>query len=120
MLVCNGTALRVKKVQLLFSLAVYNLCSLYIPITAPDRSPVEFINISVSRTERNQGLVIHWNSIILPPPGTIFSFLEIQYRTIGKWEEVTEEVGARQSRVYFNHLENAHNFEVAPIISDVI
>ncbi|CAI8029257.1 hypothetical protein GBAR_LOCUS16628 [Geodia barretti] len=61
----------------------------------------------------SQELVVQWYPTLPPPPGTVFAYYQVQYRTIGEeGEGLTETVDAGQSRVIINQLENAHNYEI--------
>ena len=86
--------------------------SILLHLTAPQKCP---LNITVSYTPVNQELVVQWYPTLPPPPGTLFAYYQVQYRTIGEeGEGLTETVDAGQSRVIINQLENAHNYEVGP------
>lgn len=71
--------------------------------------------MTVSRTHQNRGLVIQWNPTPLPPPpGTVFAYYQVQYRRVGEeGDGLVSMVGAEQSLIYIDMLENAHNFEVS-------
>ena len=84
-----------------------------ISTAAPQRSPLEFLNVTVSRTHQNRGLVIQWLPTLPPPPGTIFAYYQVQYRMVGeRGEGLLAQVDAGQSWVFVDKLENAQNYEV--------
>ena len=59
--------------------------------------------------------MVQWYPTLPPPPGTVFAYYQVQYRTIGEeGEGLTETVDAGQSWVLIDQLENAHNYEVGP------
>lgn len=78
---------------------------------APRQSPSEFLNITVSRTHQNTGLVVQWSLTVPPPPGTIFTYYQIQYRTAGR-EPEEEQVEASQRWLFVDKLDDAQGYEV--------
>lgn len=76
------------------------------------------MNITVSRTHDNNGLVVQWYHIHSPQPGTIFSYYEVQYH-MGKLGDGEEEEGeivkvnAIQNWLFVDDLKNAHDYEVS-------
>lgn len=82
--------------------------------TAPQKSPLEFLNVTVSRTHQNHGLVVQWNLTLSPPPGTIFAYYQIQYQVPGR--EAAEvkgvQVEANHRWVFVDDLEDAQSYEV--------
>ena len=87
---------------------------------APQVSPLEFLNITVSRTHQNSGLVVQWNVTHPPLPGTVITHYRVQYRTIDGVDGgggVNEEgyivqVDASQGWILVNELEDAQGYEV--------
>jgi hypothetical protein len=87
---------------------------------APQVSPLEFLNITVSRTHQNSGLVVQWNVTHPPLPGTVITHYRVQYRTIDGVDGgggVNEEgyivqVDASQGWILVNELEDAQGYEI--------
>lgn len=86
--------------------------------TAPQQSPLEFLNITVSRTHQNHGLVVQWNLTLSPPPGTIFAYYQIQYQaeTVGGGEMKEVQVEANERWVFVDNLEDAQAYEVHYVV----
>ena len=104
---------------MLSSMSVFMSLFLY---TAPDQTPHQFLNITVSRTHDNHGLVVQWYPTHGPQPGTTFSYYQVQYRmTVEQREEEGEgegevvQVDAIQNWVFVDDLENAQGYEVSVI-----
>lgn len=90
--------------------------------TAPQQSPLEFLNVTVSRTHQNHGLVVQWNLTVLPPQGTIFAYYQIQYQVAGReavggGEVKAVQVEANERWVFVNDLEDAQAYEVHCVAS---
>ena len=85
----------------------YSLCA------APDISPLEFLNVTVSRTHQNRGLVVQWLPTLPPPPGTVITHYQVEYRS-PEGEGGVAQVDSAQSWVFVDELEDAQNYEVGP------
>ena len=81
---------------------------------APQQSPLEFLNITVSRTHQNSGLVIQWNLTHTPLTGTVITHYRIEYRIVDKveGEDNMVQVDASQGWVFVDELEDAQSYEV--------
>ena len=108
--------------RILLSCMCQCVCVLLLTYAAPQRSPLDFLNVTVSRTHQNRGLVIQWDPTPLPPPpGTVFAYYQVQYRMVGEeGDGEASMVGAEQSWIYIDMLENAHNFEVSSYNSPLL
>ena len=90
--------------------------SLFVPhSTAPQESPEKFLNITVSRTHQNTGLVIQWTLTLPLAPGTSLTHYQLQYRkATGEGEGAGEmvEVESDQRWAFVDGLDDARNYEV--------
>ena len=95
--------------------------SLFVPhSTAPQQSPEKFLNITVSRTHQNTGLVIQWTLTLPLPPGTSLTHYQLQYRKAtgegekGEGEGAGEmvEVESDQRWAFVDGLDDARSYEV--------
>ena len=80
--------------------------------TAPQQSPLEFLNITVSRTHLNRDLVVQWYPTHPPSPGTVFIYYQVRHRRRGEGGGEVVQVSASQRWAFVEGLENAQDFEV--------
>ena len=98
-----------------------SISTLHIIPVAPQQSPLEFLNITVSRTHQNSGLVVQWVITHDPPPGTVFTYYQARHRRSGEGEGEGEgelvRVNANQRWIFVDDLENAQDYEVRNLIA---